>query len=104
MKVYIGIDWSQNKHDLCFLNEAGAHLARLSIPHTPVGFWNDDDGSRYRAAYFERFEGVWAHGDFAELERTQMTSPARGGAERGQLQADCMSKRHRPGVGVIVGQ
>jgi acetoacetyl-CoA synthetase len=33
----------------------------------PQGFWNDPDGSRYRAAYFERFPGVWAHGDFAEI-------------------------------------
>jgi acetoacetyl-CoA synthetase len=33
----------------------------------PVGFWNDADGSRYRAAYFERFPGVWAHGDRIEL-------------------------------------
>jgi acetoacetyl-CoA synthetase len=32
----------------------------------PVGFWNDADGSRYRRAYFERFPGVWHHGDFAE--------------------------------------
>ena len=31
----------------------------------PLGFWGDDDGARYRAAYFERFPGVWAHGDFA---------------------------------------
>ena len=33
----------------------------------PVGFWNDPDGSRYRAAYFERFTNVWCHGDFAVL-------------------------------------
>ncbi len=33
----------------------------------PVGFWKDDDGSKYRAAYFERFEGVWCHGDFCEI-------------------------------------
>ena len=32
----------------------------------PTGFWGDADGSRYRAAYFERFPGLWAHGDFAE--------------------------------------
>lgn len=32
----------------------------------PLGFWDDDDGSRYRAAYFERFPGVWAQGDYAE--------------------------------------
>jgi acetoacetyl-CoA synthetase len=33
----------------------------------PVGFWNDADGARYRAAYFERFPGVWHHGDYAAL-------------------------------------
>jgi acetoacetyl-CoA synthetase len=33
----------------------------------PVGFWNDHDGRRYRAAYFERFPGVWHHGDYAML-------------------------------------
>jgi acetoacetyl-CoA synthetase len=32
----------------------------------PVRFWNDPDGRKYRAAYFERFPGVWCHGDFAE--------------------------------------
>jgi transposase len=43
MKVYIGIDWSQNKHDLCILNQAGAYLAQLTIPHTPAGFWKIDE-------------------------------------------------------------
>ena len=37
----------------------------------PIGFWNDDDGAKYRAAYFERFPNlpmrVWCHGDFAEI-------------------------------------
>ena len=37
-----------------------------SFPSMPVGFWNDTDGTKYRAAYFERFPGVWHHGDFAE--------------------------------------
>jgi acetoacetyl-CoA synthetase len=32
----------------------------------PIGFWNDADGKRYRGAYFERFDSVWCHGDFAE--------------------------------------
>jgi acetoacetyl-CoA synthetase len=32
----------------------------------PIMFWNDPDGRKYRAAYFERFPGVWHHGDFAE--------------------------------------
>jgi acetoacetyl-CoA synthetase len=33
----------------------------------PVGFWNDPDGRKYRAAYFEKFPGVWCHGDYVEL-------------------------------------
>ncbi|HZO80284.1 MAG TPA: acetoacetate--CoA ligase [Candidatus Binataceae bacterium] len=33
----------------------------------PLYFWNDPDGSKYRSAYFERFPGVWCHGDWAEL-------------------------------------
>ena len=33
----------------------------------PVGFWNDPDGAKYRAAYFERFPGVWYHGDYAAI-------------------------------------
>jgi len=32
----------------------------------PLGFWNDVDGQRYRTAYFDRFPGIWCHGDFAE--------------------------------------
>ncbi|KXX66419.1 acetoacetate--CoA ligase [Marichromatium gracile] len=37
------------------------------LPCMPVGFWDDADGSRYRDAYFSRFPGVWAHGDFVEF-------------------------------------
>ncbi|GAB5377689.1 MAG: acetoacetate--CoA ligase [Acuticoccus sp.] len=52
----------------------GAHLAagkgelvcRKPFPSMPIMFWNDPDGTKYRAAYFERFPGIWCHGDFAE--------------------------------------
>ena len=44
----------------------GELVCTRSFPSMPVGFWNDPDGSRYHAAYFERFEGVWTHGDWAE--------------------------------------
>jgi hypothetical protein len=37
--IYIGIDWSQNKHNLCFLNQAGSTLDKLLIPHSQKGFW-----------------------------------------------------------------
>ena len=43
MQVYIGIDWSQNKHDLCYLNQAGARLAQMTIPHTVDGFRRIDE-------------------------------------------------------------
>ncbi|MGI9612957.1 MAG: acetoacetate--CoA ligase [Acidimicrobiales bacterium] len=51
------------------------------FPSMPLGFWGDDDGSRYRAAYFERFEGVWAHGDYASwTERGGMVIHGRSDA------------------------
>jgi acetoacetyl-CoA synthetase len=37
------------------------------MPSMPVGFWGDDDGSRYRAAYFEDYPGVWRHGDWITI-------------------------------------
>jgi acetoacetyl-CoA synthetase len=33
----------------------------------PIGFWNDPDGAKYRSAYFDKFPGVWCHGDWCEL-------------------------------------
>ncbi|OOG22767.1 acetoacetate--CoA ligase [Thioalkalivibrio denitrificans] len=45
----------------------GELVCTAPFPSMPVGFWNDPDGSRYRAAYFERYPGVWAHGDYAEI-------------------------------------
>jgi acetoacetyl-CoA synthetase len=44
--------------------ERGELVCRQPLPSMPVGFWRDSDGSRYRKAYFERYPGVWAHGDF----------------------------------------
>jgi acetoacetyl-CoA synthetase len=52
------------------LEEQGELVCTRPFPSAPVGFWNDPDDSRYRAAYFEKYPGVWAHGDFAELRRT----------------------------------
>ncbi len=46
---------------------AGELVCTAPFPSMPVGFWNDPDGRKYRAAYFERFPGVWHHGDYATL-------------------------------------
>jgi acetoacetyl-CoA synthetase len=45
----------------------GELVCTAPFPSMPVGFWTDADGARYRAAYFERFPGVWHHGDYAIL-------------------------------------
>jgi len=47
--------------------ERGELVCTAPFPSMPVGFWNDPQGTRYRAAYFERFPGVWHHGDYAAL-------------------------------------
>ena len=46
--------------------EKGELVCTAPFPAMPLGFWGDDEGTRYRAAYFERFPGVWCQGDFAE--------------------------------------
>ncbi|HEX2785179.1 MAG TPA: acetoacetate--CoA ligase, partial [Ilumatobacteraceae bacterium] len=38
------------------------------MPSMPVGFWGDPDGSRFRAAYFDTYPGVWRHGDWITLD------------------------------------
>ncbi|HXF67578.1 MAG TPA: acetoacetate--CoA ligase [Burkholderiales bacterium] len=45
----------------------GELVCTAPFPSMPVGFWNDPGGAKYRAAYFERFPGVWWHGDYAEI-------------------------------------
>ncbi len=45
----------------------GELVCTKPFPSMPLGFLNDPHGTRYRAAYFDRFPGVWAHGDFAEF-------------------------------------
>lgn len=62
--------------DVAFYDEDGKALetgkgelvCRQAFPSMPSGFWNDPQGSKYRAAYFERFPGIWAHGDYGELK------------------------------------
>ncbi|MGI9436655.1 MAG: acetoacetate--CoA ligase [Geminicoccaceae bacterium] len=47
-------------------SERGELVCVKPFPSMPVSFWNDPDGSRYKGAYFERFPGVWTHGDMIE--------------------------------------
>jgi len=47
--------------------EKGELVCTAAFPSVPLGFWNDEGGRRFRAAYFEKHPGVWSQGDFAEL-------------------------------------
>ena len=48
-------------------SQKGELVCTKPFPVMPVGFWNDPDGKKYHAAYFERFENIWCHGDFSEV-------------------------------------
>ncbi|NQV83363.1 MAG: acetoacetate--CoA ligase, partial [Rhodospirillales bacterium] len=54
--------FDDNGHSLA--GEKGELVCTKAFPSMPVGFWNDPDGSRYRAAYFEAYPNVWTHGDY----------------------------------------
>ncbi|MDJ0396487.1 acetoacetate--CoA ligase [Rhodococcus sp. G-MC3] len=46
------------------IGDLGELVITEPVPSMPVKFWGDDDGSRYRSAYFEKYPGVWCHGDW----------------------------------------
>ncbi|MFP4038920.1 MAG: acetoacetate--CoA ligase [Desulfosudaceae bacterium] len=48
-------------------NTPGELVCEAAIPSMPLYFWNDPDGREYHQAYFDRFPGVWTHGDFIEI-------------------------------------
>lgn len=47
--------------------EKGELVCAQHFTSMPIGFWNDADGEKFRAAYFDTFPGIWAHGDYAEI-------------------------------------
>ncbi len=49
------------------VGEVGELVITEPMPSMPIGLWGDEDGSRYRASYFETFPGVWRHGDWIEI-------------------------------------
>ena len=56
-----------DEHGRPVVGQKGELVCTKPFPSMPTGFWGDDDGSRYRAAYFEANPGVWTHGDFIEI-------------------------------------
>jgi acetoacetyl-CoA synthetase len=49
------------------IGEPGELVCTRPFVSMPTGFWNDPDGAKYRAAYFEKYPGVWQHGDWCEI-------------------------------------
>jgi acetoacetyl-CoA synthetase len=62
MKVEV---WNEQGRPV--VEQKGELVCTMSFPSMPVGFWNDPDGRKYHTAYFERFPGVWTHGDYCEI-------------------------------------
>ena len=75
--------------------EDGELVCRTPFPTVPLGFWGDENRAKIQAAYFDRFEGIWAHGDHARRTAT-------GGFEiLGRLDATLNSKGVRIGTAEI---
>ena len=48
-------------------NQQGELVCTAPFPSMPIYFWDDEDGKKYQSAYFDRYPGVWTHGDFVEV-------------------------------------
>jgi acetoacetyl-CoA synthetase len=48
-------------------NEKGELVCQKAFPSMPIYFWNDTNGQKYHNAYFDKFPGIWHHGDFIEV-------------------------------------
>jgi len=63
------------------VGELGELVIRQPMPSMAVGFWNDPEGERYRAAYFDHYPGIWRHGDWIVFtERGSATITGRSDA------------------------
>jgi acetoacetyl-CoA synthetase len=49
------------------VGEQGELVVTRPLPSMPIGFWNDPNGTRYSAAYFDTYPGVWRHGDWITI-------------------------------------
>ena len=63
------------------INKQGELVCTSPFPSMPIYFWNDEDGEKYRKAYFERYPGVWHHGDYISIsEHSGITMHGRSDA------------------------
>ncbi|HVV77890.1 MAG TPA: acetoacetate--CoA ligase [Mycobacteriales bacterium] len=59
------VAYDEDGHEV--LDEVGELVITAPMPSMPVGFWNDPDGDRLRASYYETYPGVWRHGDWVKF-------------------------------------
>ncbi|GAA1391379.1 acetoacetate--CoA ligase [Pseudonocardia kongjuensis] len=59
-----------DEHGRPVVGELGELVITRPLPSMPVGFWGDDDGSRYRSTYFDHYPGIWRHGDWVRFGPT----------------------------------
>jgi len=57
--------WDENGKPV--INRQGELVCTAAAPCMPIYFWDDPDGTKYHAAYFDVYPGVWRHGDFIEI-------------------------------------
>jgi len=66
--IGLGMDVKVFSEDgLAIEQEKGELVCLKPFPSMPLYFWNDPDRKKYKSAYFDRFENIWCHGDFAEI-------------------------------------
>ncbi len=58
-----------DSHGRDTVDEKGELVCTRPFVSMPTGFWNDPEDERYKKAYFDRYENIWCHGDFAELKK-----------------------------------
>ncbi|APV52099.1 acetoacetate--CoA ligase [Betaproteobacteria bacterium GR16-43] len=51
------------------VGQKGELVCTKPFPTMPLGFWNDPDGAKYHAAYYEKYPNVWRHGDWSEITK-----------------------------------
>ena len=51
------------------INNQGELVCTRSFPSMPIYFWNDPEGKKYRKAYFEKYPGIWHHGDYIYISK-----------------------------------
>ncbi len=62
----MAVEIRRDDGSLADTEETGELCCSLAFPSMPIFFWGDEDGSKYQAAYFDKFPGIWSHGDFAK--------------------------------------